>query len=402
MQLFGRFQVHKSFQLALLFSCAMASIIPSSDLQFQMEEAGVSAKVQQTIYAKGFTCMRSFAGIEESRAEVRAMLKAHFGLDASDPAMLRDIALVLSVWEACRTQLTYQEKNKQDARLGTQNRLVPNTEYAAMRAAVEHKLGALKDREVPSKALVAAKLEQVEDGAPVAEDLREVTSFEDTEGEAYSAIIDPATATLRIRPGKAKTVPPRSPEDLRLRHRQIGLAWDFVKTRHSTRAWLPSSAVEAFRKLSDFVLGSSVAGLRAADGRGPSWSLVLRFELELRKLAYRYVRNAQCKCLDEALEKAMVGPEALTTHFIVPFTLGDMAGDKNVERGSPTRPKLNAWERQWGKASATPAGKKICFKFNKVGGCHAPKCSFEHVCQRCYGKHSYMKCPHKKVSSATE
>ena len=36
----------------------------------------------------------------------------------------------------------------------------------------------------------------------MAEDLREVTSFEDdSETEAYNAVIDPATATLRIRPG---------------------------------------------------------------------------------------------------------------------------------------------------------------------------------------------------------
>ena len=67
-----------------------------------------------------------------------------------------------------------------------------------MMKAVECKCGLLKDEEAPSKSLVAAKLEQVEDGAPVAEDLREVTSFEDAETEAYNAVIDPATATLRI------------------------------------------------------------------------------------------------------------------------------------------------------------------------------------------------------------
>ena len=71
------------------------------------------------------------------------------------------------------------------------------------------------------------------------------------------------------------TVPSR-PEALRLRHRRLGLAWDFVKSRHSTRTWLPDSSVEAFRKLSDFVLGSSVAGLTSADGRTPTWRLVLQ------------------------------------------------------------------------------------------------------------------------------
>ena len=107
-----------------------------------------------------------------------------------------------------------------------------------------------------------------------------MTSFADSEVEAYNAIIDPSMGFLRIRPGKTTTTPPSTPEELRLRHRRIGLAWDFVKARHSTRAWLPTSSVDTFRKLSDYVLGASVAGLRAADQRSPTWSLVLTYELE--------------------------------------------------------------------------------------------------------------------------
>ena len=168
-------------------------------------------------------------------------------------------------------ELAYAAKmpraESQDAKLGVQQRLVQNTEYSAMRAAVECAQGrSLKDREVPSKSLIALKLEQVEDGAPVAEDLREVTSLEDAHVEAYGAVIDPASQTLRIRPGKATTTPPATPEELRLRHRRLGLAWDFVRTPHSTRTWLPQSCVDTFRLLSDHVLGSHVAGVKTADG----------------------------------------------------------------------------------------------------------------------------------------
>ena len=91
--------------------------------------------------------------------------------------------------------------------------------------------------------MVASKLEQLEEGVPKAEDLRDVTSYEDVEGEAYSAIIDPATAMLRIKPGRASTIPPGSPEELRLRHRRIGLAWDFVKTAlHSSKSYVQRGA----------------------------------------------------------------------------------------------------------------------------------------------------------------
>ncbi|CAE7483812.1 unnamed protein product [Symbiodinium necroappetens] len=158
---------------------------------------------------------------------------------------------------------------------------------------------------------------------------------------------------LRIRPGGTSTTPPSNPEELRLRHCRIGLAWDFVKPRHSTRAWLPDNCVDCFRVLSDHVLGSSVAGLRSACGQGPMWSLVLSYVLELRKAAYRYIRDGQCACLDNALLKAC-------------------EGDKGSGKGR------GMWDRQWGKSSKTPDGKQLCFKYNKQIGCAAePSGSYE-------------------------
>ena len=263
----------ESVLCARLFSCIMASAdlaAVDSALRFLMDEAGVSAEGQKKVYASGFDSLRSFAGIDESAAGVREALK-QMGLDAStNLAMRKDVALLVSVWESSRTQRSYQEKNKQEARAGGQLRLVQTTEYAAMRSAVEQTLGRLKDKEAPSKSLVAAKLEQVEDGAPIAEDLREATSFEDAEVEAYSAVIDPGSNTLKIRPGKCSTTPPRTPEELRLRHRRLGLAWAFIRTRHSNRKWVPANVVEAFRKFSDYVLGNTVTGLCGMDGLRPT------------------------------------------------------------------------------------------------------------------------------------
>ena len=194
--------------------------------------------------------------MEEDRKAVRTVLQSDFGLDpAGNLAPRSDIALLLCVWESARTQLSVQEKNRQESKLGMQQRIVQPSDYATMRSAVEAKHGRLKDREAPSKGMIASKLEQVEDGAPIAEDLREVTSFADSEVEAYNAIIDPSMGFLRIRPGKTTTTPPSTPEELRLRHRRIGLAWDFVKSAsHHTRF----VAYIIGRKLSDYVLGASV------------------------------------------------------------------------------------------------------------------------------------------------
>ena len=88
-----------------------------------------------------------------------------------------------------------------------------------MRARAEKVLNrTLKDREAPSKALVASKLEQLEEGVPNSEDLRDVTFYEDVEAEAYNAIIDPATAMLRLKPGRACL----------LYHRDHQKSFDFV------------------------------------------------------------------------------------------------------------------------------------------------------------------------------
>ena len=282
-----------------------------------------------------------------------------------------------------------------------------------MKAAVEVPHGRLSDRELPSKSLVAQKLEQVEDNAPCAEDMRDVTSLEDAESEAYNAIIDPSTAVLRIKPGKTTTTPPGTPEELRLRHRRIGLAWEMVRARHSTRSWLPDRCVDAYRRLSDHVLGSRVAGLRSGDGQGPSWTLVLKYEAEVRKQAYRLIRDSEAPDLAAALSAACKCPEILTNHFVIPFSLErhDMPKEREgVHKDGSLdarvvdallaklgkgrgKGKDTSVTKTVGKHQRSSDGKRLCYAFNKAKGCARKDCPFLHACQRCLGHHSYAKCP---------
>ena len=112
------FCVRLASSLVLRFSSACIMTIDvlasaDADLRFQMVEAGISADVQKAIYAEGFTSVRVFAGLEESREGVRAALKSSFKLDGNEsPAMRKEIALLLSVWEGARSQLTYQAKRR--------------------------------------------------------------------------------------------------------------------------------------------------------------------------------------------------------------------------------------------------------------------------------------------------
>ena len=213
-------------------------------------------------------------------------------------------------------------------------------------------------------------------------------------GSIQRAVADPASTCLRIRPGKSTTTPPANPEELRLRHRRLGLAWAFVKPRHANRSWIPESSLEDFRKYSDFILGATVAGLRSADGNGPSWALVLTYELEVRKTAYRYVRDAICNDMACALEKACVAPALNGFHFVTPLQLGkrEQMWKSGVAQGAP-RAKGSGkgkgkWDRQWGKSATTADGRKKYFNFNKAGSCQKKHCDFAHACQHCFGKHS--------------
>ena len=106
--------------------------------------------------------VRIFAGLDNSEESVRAALKKDLVLDyAASPEARRHMAQLLSVWDACRLQLTVIEKHKAEAKLGGNSRLVQTTEHGAMRGAVEVVHGKLRDRECPSKSLMAQTLEQV-------------------------------------------------------------------------------------------------------------------------------------------------------------------------------------------------------------------------------------------------
>ncbi|CAE7460097.1 unnamed protein product [Symbiodinium sp. CCMP2592] len=283
-----------------------------SPLRYIMDDVG-----------EGFISLHIFAGIDETRTEVREALATELPLDCSTGAEARvSMALLLTAWEACRRQISVNDKNRVEAKLGVQDRAVQVTEYAAMREAVESGHGVLGDKELPSKSLLAQKLEQVEDNAPHVEDLRDVTSAEDAEVESYAAVIDPSSSCLRFKPGGTMTTPPGSPEELRLRHRRIGLAWLMVRTKHTTRAWLRESVVDSFRRLSDHVLGDKVAILRAEDGRAPKWSLVLQYEAELRKNTYKYIRAGEATDTGDAINTACRAPGLLAFHFVTPFSLG--------------------------------------------------------------------------------
>ena len=402
----------------------------SPDLRFHLDQANVESRWQARFGELGIISVPLFAGLDETREKIRAALAADLPLNFEESVAKRlEMARLLSAWEAVKLHLEVSEKNRAESRLGTQQRLVQPSEQHGMRVAVEAILGKLKDREVPSRSMLAAKLEQIESNQPVVESLQEVSSLEDSELESYSAVIDPVTNVLKVKPGKTLSSLPQTPEDLRLRHRRIGLSWDFLATKHSSRTWLSKNLTDTFRRFSDYVLGSQVAGLQSGDGRKPTWSLVLQFEHEARKAAYKWLRDGDVNTLEEAFSRAMVDTEILQRHLIIPFSLnitarshddmpnswverpgrgrgkgrGTGGGKGSSGKGARNQHLKNSHQdvpEPKGKLAKDANGDPICWRFNRKGGCSNEQCRFKHVCQRCLsGAHAYYNCPLVKRSS---
>ena len=130
-------------------SRAMAAPGPSegaSDLCFHLAEAGVQESVQSQICGLGYDSLRLLAGLEETRERVRDALIAELGLNPAQGTTRR-------TWESWKSR-------NWSRRSPTRRGWCKLSELFAMSAAVE---ALLRDTEVPSKQVIAMRLEQVEE-----------------------------------------------------------------------------------------------------------------------------------------------------------------------------------------------------------------------------------------------
>ena len=398
--------------LALTYAQSEAAMeAADSDLKYLLSEVGVPEDVQAALYHRGFTSMRLFSGIDETRAEVRTALNAEIGLDhTAGNAERRSTALVLSAWETSRTQQKSSDETRAEARAAMVPRPVPVSEHAMLREALENQIGRLRDYEVPAKSLIAAKLDDIETNLPKLEDLRDVASVEDGEADLLQGSLDAATGTFKMKAARNTVTMPKTAEELRLRHRRIGLAWEMARTKHRNRVWLQGGLVEAYRHLSDHVLGKHVHGLQLPHEQKPRWELVLGYEQEVRKRAYQQPRRGEEPTLEDAMRRAISDPETMNLHFVVPLTTNIAAsyssGSGGRQGGTTAKPgQGGAQSPSKGSKGAgrgpkpvkklqvkTPDGRPLCFKYNNNNKCVAKNCNFVHQCQRCLGNHPKSAC----------
>ena len=157
-------------------------------------------------------------------------------------------------------------------------RPVPVVEHSMLREALEAQIGRLRDNEVPSKNLIASKMEDIETNMPRHEDLRDVASIEDGKADLLQGNLDPSSRTFKLKAARNTVNIPKTAEELRLRHRRLGVAWEMARTRHRNGVWLQGAIIEAFRELSDHILGKYVAGFQLPHDQKPKWEIVFSYE----------------------------------------------------------------------------------------------------------------------------
>ena len=99
--------------------------------------------VQTHVFGLGYGALHLFVGLEENREKVPDALIAEPGLGASVGAIRRAVALLLSAWESLRAQLQMLEKQKLEAKVSNQTRLVQASQLFAVRTSVESSIGFL-------------------------------------------------------------------------------------------------------------------------------------------------------------------------------------------------------------------------------------------------------------------
>ena len=398
-----------------------------ADLTFIFEEAGIDLDLQVAMVQAGYTSVQRFTGIADTRAEVRAALREDFRVDpATNGAPDRaKAAAVIAAWESAGEYRKKDVQLRAEAHSLNVSRPATIQERTAMRRALEAAHGKMPSKEVPNSDYLSSKLEECEHDEPTASPLDEVLSLDDDEAQSLSATVDPS-GRIRISKAKNKAKLPASTEELRMRLRVEGNTWLMLAAKCTNRSWLQGLTPSTFGRYTDWLLGERVFDMKIPMGDTmeslrPSWTILLNFEYQCRKAAFRWVREENMTLAD-ALQRAMGDSELKEVHFTSPVAFSMRAGKTAKADGEPPSKRARAASsagtatrqasrgragkgkgkgkskgRSDTRASSTEDGRQICFAYNDPEGCRRADCNRVHICRvrGCGGPHPAYQCPTK-------
>ena len=389
-----------------------------ADLAFLFGKYEVGEDTQAVFAHVGVTTVQKFATIAKDTDDLIGMLKDHVGLDAAASLEQRvQVGSVVCAWS--NASVRSQKNAEMEAELDTKEfvKTVPNSEWQAMRSALDRIVGKQDDKTTPAKEYVEKRLQEVENNDYRAERLTEVVSRDEVEPDTLLPQWD-NKGHLTVRRGSTVVPEPANPEIMRRRLTIMQHAYQMVALRHTNRTELQGDYAKAFSDYKDYILGEYVYGLNSRDEEGrtvssPPWSLVLAYERAIRKEAAKRTREGTP--FPTALRESWKDPTIKERNFVTPLAL-------HAKRPAPAPPPADPYKYHKGKgksgkgktkkggvttmqgcASHTPDGDPVCFRYNTPNEkCKEKKCRFKHLCGICFGKHPLFQCDSQRRQPDTQ
>jgi hypothetical protein len=386
-----------------------------SDLHYLLEDAGVALQGQYAI-GQLYRTVKHFSALGDDRTEVRKACKDDFGIDPAAGAVERSqVASIVTAWEASKEYVVQENKIKAESRALGVSKPLANTDRAAMRKAVEATFGKKHDYELPSPEYVAHKMEQIELNEVQASPLDEILSMEDINSTSLQSSVD-NDGRIRVVKVKSKGSLPQNSEQLRVKYRIETNTWLMLASKFKQKSWLTQFDGKCFEVFTEYILGPKVFNMQIPQSGSdalvplhPAWTVILRYEFELRKEAFKRVRDDGLS-LSDSLLAVIKDPELKEIFFTSPIALSrntrstnqgqDQQDPKRQRKDEPPRTlyrkgdgkgrqkKGDGKGKKGKKLLTTPEGRQICFKYNN-GNCPG-NCGRVHVCQvkGCMGPHA--------------
>ena len=366
---------------------------PVEDIFLQVP-SNVVAKLAQI----GVTDPDIFSKMADTAVDLRTFLKDDFTLVANSTKKKVLTARILNVWESATTRGQKRKAEEAEQRIGDMPRTIPRTTFLGLSQSAEDLYGEWEDENTPHKSYFESKLDEIEDGEFKAELMRKILAKSDAMDAKggklnYSAGLVPATS-----------------EELRHKVKVIAHVWELVRIKLPSLPLLSDYRAHIWEKYVTWLLGKQVFGTVVKDTQGrevfkPPWTLLLSFELEVRKAMVK-ILNHEAVTLSEALTRAMADRDVLQLHFKDPMSLsaGTVAAQAAVQaqassssrRASPSFPTHGA---AWAAseplrlppppAAPNPVEKdisqEVCFKYQR-GTCPG-NCGRLHMCLVCGDEH---------------
>lgn len=394
-----------------------------SDLVYIWEDSGVSLAHQYEL-GQLYRTVRKFAALADAKAEARAAFAADLGLDpAAGGAPRAALAGLVTAWQIANETNEKDARNRAEAKNLGVPRPLTFTDRNALYNAFERVHGRVDDKEAPSADYLSQKMEEIEQGELLASNLDEIGSKEDSLTIAIQSTVD-NSGRLRITRERKKSKLPTNSEELRTKLKLEGTALTMLGSKFRNREWFRDLEPNDFTRYVDWLLGEKVYSLQIpkAQAEGtqplhPPWTILLRFEQQVRKEAYKQALRFN-RSIKLTLQEAMTNSELKEVHFVSPVALAmnqrgsadtTMVGAHvlGAEDGQPNkfakkgakgdkkgRGKGGRFDKRYGYIhSQTPDGRQICYSFQE-GKCKG-SCGRVHICQLCLSNHPLKDCKHK-------